>query len=600
MIISLDRWVSPRIRQLIEDRYYAQVTRQASFELLSRDPEFLRRPGAHVGLFADHGIVHVRDVATRILSVLETIHTAHLIPARPVDRYTNMCGFGVLLAYFHDIGMIDFSAAGRAIHPEFAAQAVFDPANEDLIELIWRENAANLSWRLTELAAQGVFKQTPKTVLREMLAVSMAHSKTKVPIAMLNEPRALRAALLEAISTDLQTLWRQHMKVQTSVPLQLVRTISADALGPEEDRPGADPVPNPPPSAARDAWQFHAARFYGDFQRDAFAWLTTTDGPLHDLAQDAIDTVRALRCADALRQRGTVLRTSAGYEIYVNGQTANAVFSLRLGADRLYLLELPGPISAGEANMASSELDPCGDLRVTFHRGAFADHDANRYAAQSAALIVLDLAADTLDSLLRTPDDKSALRRAEDLAIMVEEVGDNLEFAEMVRAEVAAFNTAAAARIQVAPSLIDATEGERKLYLSAQPVPWDRATRLDLLARMGATGHAVDGIDPALAFEHVRLAQLERNDVLIEAGTAAAFVYIPLGVGLRILPLGGYDTLLVPPWMPLGTTGVIRGAVRNASVVAEQPLQLLIIPRSTYLKHWHRTLSPDELRQTLS
>ena len=183
---------------------------------------------------------------------------------------------------------------------------------------------------------------------------------------------------------------------------------------------------------------------------------------------------------------------------------------------------------------------------------------------------------------------------------MVEEVGDNLDFADMVRSEVAAFNPAVAAKIQVAPSLIAATEGERALYLSAQPVPWDAEERLHLLAQMGATGHAVDGIDPTLAFEHVRLAQLERNDVLIEAGTAAAFVYIPLDVGLRILPLGGYDTLLVPPWMPLGTTGVIRGAVRNASVVAEQPVRLLIVPKSAYLKHWHRTLTPDELRQALA
>ena len=165
------------------------------------------------------------------------------------------------------------------------------------------------------------------------------------------------------------------------------------------------------PSAANDSWQFHADRFYHDFQRDAFAWLGATGGPLHDLVQDVIDTVRALRCADALRQRGTVLRTSAGYEIYVNGQSANAVFSLRLGSDRLYLLEMPGPISAGEANMASSELDPCGDLRVTFHRGAFANREANRYAARSAALIVLDLAADTIDSLLREPDDDSVLHR---------------------------------------------------------------------------------------------------------------------------------------------------------------------------------------------
>ena len=203
MTTSLDRWVSPRIRQLIEDRYYAQVTRQASFEQLSRDPEFIRHPDNHVGLFSDHGVVHVRDVATRILSVLETIHSAQLIPARPGDRFTSMCGFGVLLAYFHDIGMIDFSAAGRAVHPEFAAQAVFDPANDDIVDLIWQENAANLSWRLTSLASQGLFDQTPKTVLREMLAVSMAHSKTKVPVAMLNDRARLRAALQGAVSTDL-------------------------------------------------------------------------------------------------------------------------------------------------------------------------------------------------------------------------------------------------------------------------------------------------------------------------------------------------------------------------------------------------------------
>ena len=43
--------------------------------------------------------------------------------------------------------------------------------------------------------------------------------------------------------------------------------------------------------------------------------------------------------------------------------------------------------------------------------------------------------------------------------------------------------------------------------------------------------------------------------------------------------------------MPLGVTGVIRGDIRNAHVMAECPVDVLIIPRSIYLKRWHATHS---------
>jgi carbonic anhydrase len=39
--------------------------------------------------------------------------------------------------------------------------------------------------------------------------------------------------------------------------------------------------------------------------------------------------------------------------------------------------------------------------------------------------------------------------------------------------------------------------------------------------------------------------------------------------------------------MPLGVTGVIRGAGRNATIRAEQTVQLIMIPKMIYLKYWH-------------
>jgi hypothetical protein len=63
------------------------------------------------------------------------------------------------------------------------------------------------------------------------------------------------------------------------------------------------------------------------------------------------------------------------------------------------------------------------------------------------------------------------------------------------------------------------------------------------------------------------------------------------------VPLGGYQPFFVQAWMPLGVTGVIRGAVRNATIVATQELTLLMIPKDVYLKRWHHTYSPQEFAQ---
>jgi hypothetical protein len=55
-------------------------------------------------------------VAQQVLQVLDIAHGLFL-PAREPDRVQFMRGYGVLLAYLHDLGMSGFSHFGRATHP---------------------------------------------------------------------------------------------------------------------------------------------------------------------------------------------------------------------------------------------------------------------------------------------------------------------------------------------------------------------------------------------------------------------------------------------------------------------------------------------------
>jgi hypothetical protein len=144
--IDLNHYLSEKIRTAVEQRYYARVNEQARLEIVSLDSEFLRDPRTHTALFSDHGLVHVRDVACQMVRVLETVHGV-LIAARSSHRLAFMQGYGVIMAYLHDIGMVDFSEFGRAMHPEYASQHVFKVEFDPLLEAIWQENWGNVAWR---------------------------------------------------------------------------------------------------------------------------------------------------------------------------------------------------------------------------------------------------------------------------------------------------------------------------------------------------------------------------------------------------------------------------------------------------------------------
>lgn len=563
----LEPWVSPDLRAALEARYYARINEQACLENLAADPTFLARLNGHTGLFADHGVVHMRNVATNTRHVLAHV-TGLLLPPRDPARLARMQGLGVLLALWHDVGMVDFSEFGRRMHPEFGAQALFDPANDALLERHWRENSGNLAWQLQAMAEQGLFKVEPQVVLRELLALAVGHSKSQVPVEVLNDPARLRARLLTVVLAELGAQYR------------------ADWFASWTELP-------------RNA---HAARFYGDPAAQAFAWLTDPHPALCALVEDATDTVRALRVADALRQRGTVLATSGQYEIYADHQSGNAVFALRYGDDHLFLLEVPGPIAAGEANIAASELDAGCDLRLTFHRGFFEREGATAAAVQHAALVAHDIARDVIESMVRPAAAPGwpGQKRAEEMRVLLEETSDNPRFARDVQAALLVQAPWLAERVLVEPSLQAVSAGERERYLAARPVMWSETFRREFLARIQRAGHLTERIDLTRAFARARLATLEAGETLVDAGAPSSFVYVPLDPGLKVVRQGGYDPFSVQPWMPLGVTGVVRGAPRNATLVAESRVRLVMIPKAEYLAHWHATYDPERFRAVLA
>ncbi|HRW11278.1 MAG TPA: hypothetical protein P5121_39535, partial [Caldilineaceae bacterium] len=521
------------------------------------------------------------------------------------ERLHFMGGYGVMVAYLHDIGMRDFSPFGRTMHPEAAAQLVFLPEFDELVEMIWEMNCSNVAWRLLQMDCQNYLPQPPRLVLRELLALAACHSKSKVPVAQLNDPMQLRRTMQQSVGTDLhylyhqqsvdKLLWQQRAAQQIGDSHQVAVITQKLRAAQQSRQVYLDQQSN------ADGIHRELARFYQDFAHDSFLWLITAEPVVQDLVLDVVDTLRCLRAADALRQRGTVLKTSAAHEIMVDHQSANAVYALRSHNDtKLFFIEAQDPISAGEANLAGSELDRDGNLRIAFQRGMFASEEAVCWAAHCGARIINDIQADVIESFQRTGLDARQLgapqKSEAEIEILVEGVDDNPQFAGLICQELARLNPAIATRSRPLPSLQNVDPVELTRYLNGKVVDWSAEERCHLLQQVfGKNDEQVQQMELTQAFLDTRIITLQTGETLIEAGSRAGFVFIPLGEGLQVSPLGGYTAVRNPAYVSIGNTGVIRGALRNATVTAEAPVDVLVIPKQVYLDHWYRTYPPDAI-----
>jgi hypothetical protein len=564
---AIDRHLAAELRSVLEERFWRPMVEGSTLEALRDDHALGLGTEGHPALFADHGIVHVRDVAAGVVDLAATVDGI-LLPRRPADRREFMVSLAVIIAYVHDVGMYDPTPTGRRIHALYGAHFPFSGDMDDVLDRLG-DDSGPVVRRIAQIDADAPFGVAGDVVLRELISLAVAHSKSAVPAALLADVTALKRLMRHIVLADLD----QHR--------------DAEAL----------PAPDDPLTTALGA----NARWYGDPLRDAYAWLDSPEPAQRALADDAIDAVRLVRAADALRQRGTTLRTSAGYEIFIDADTGSAVFALRTaGNDHLFLLRAASPVNAGEANLRRAFVTPHGNLRMAFHRGRFSSAEASAAACRATASAVADVGADVLGAFsFRRPSPDLDQPRCDGATMRVEleRPADEPAFADQV---VAALAPSLAPRVAVGADLESAAPAERARYLLGRMVPADGDEASRILLALGDRGLKVTAIDRGRAFEDVRRVSLGAGEVLVEAGTSPAFVYLAVGPGLQAQPLGGYAHDDVPAWYPIGVTGVVRRAERNSTVVAVGPVEVLMIPGELFVREWFHPYDEQELAGLLA
>ena len=333
--VELDAYLPRDVRTYLEERFWRPIEAQATLEVLRDDPEFLADPGRHPAIFADHGVVHVRDVAIGLTRLLDTINGVLVPRKRPgAAKFVQATWRRACLSPRHRHGRHD--PVRTAVHALFAAHAAFGQDVNPLVEHLLATGPVGT--RLAEIADRAPFATPLEIVIREMLSMSVAHSKSAVPPAVLDDRRALRRLMQRVVSP------------------------TSPAFAPPATPDGGRQVAG----AGR-----REHRAYDD-PAQSFAWLSAEGGPHAELADDVVDALRVLRAADVLRQRGTVLRTSGGFELSIDAGTARAVCTLRPAAgDAAYVISYDDPRCAGEANISAAFVTPQGHLRIAFHRGGF-------------------------------------------------------------------------------------------------------------------------------------------------------------------------------------------------------------------------------------
>jgi hypothetical protein len=560
---GIDELLPARVRETLEERYWRPIQEAAVLERFADDSAFIADPVNHIALFSDHGVVHVRDVAAGVHSLAATVNGV-LLPGRPPERQAFLAGYGVLAAYIHDIGMHDQTRVGRRLHPVYAAHVAYDSGLDDVVaELLGSDGP--VVRRLRAVQVEAPFICPLDVVLRELLALSMAHSKSAVPAPLLDDPPRLRRLAQCAVLTDFDT----H-RARGSLP-------------------GADEDPELTANTS----------CYVDPLDTSFAWLVSEAPAQRSLVDDVVDALRVLRAADALRQRGTSLKTTAGYEIFIDAGSGEAVFALRAADNsKVYLLKGDSPKSAGEANLRVATVTQKGNLRFVFHRGAYLGPEANRYAVESTAHVLADIVDDVVWSFSsgRVPQDLDAPAVSSDeIQIQLERPGDNPAFAEEVAGLLAIASPELAARIVTVADLEGVPKAERERYHRGVAVDPRSGEARHVLEQLGRHGAKVEGIDIDAAFVDVRRVRVSAGEVVSTIGAAPRFVYVATGPGLQVQPGGGYAAASVTAWVPVGTTGVIRRAERNAEITVDRDVDVLMIPAECYVREWFRPYTAEEI-----
>ncbi|MCL5261516.1 MAG: hypothetical protein M1561_07615 [Gammaproteobacteria bacterium] len=552
-----------QISDTINQQYYAKIPQGSSFRAMIHSKNFLTTSDTNIALYSDHGFIHATDVAEQTPVILKTINGV-LIPKRTNKNLEFMQNCGIVLGLIHDIGMSDVSKFGREMHGEFVAQEVFSKNFQPIFKAMWEKNIGNIPWLLLSMYHRGEIQVAPEIVFREILSLAVCHRKVLVPVELLNNPKKLQQRMRFFIAHSLP--YQYQLKTSKSKNIKI--------------------------SWQNTQLQKQLKKFYRDFNTESFAWLLSTNKKTKELVIDIIDTLRALRCSDALRQRGTTLKTSAQFQVFVDQFTAKAIFALASGSRKMYFLELNDPISSAESNIANICLCKEGNLRFEFHRGFFHTKDATLRGVANLTKVVAQLDYDVFDTFVRnaSPDFLPKARPK----ILLENTDDNPDFVKKLQKKLISIKPSLRNYIEIVPSLKNIPQLEYEKYINSENIDWSNSVKKAFLKKVSAHGSKLKAIDIKRAFKHARIVKINATDTLFEAKSFSGIAYFPFSSGLIGYPIGSYSPFNVAAFTPLGSTGIIRGDVRNATIMAKKPVKLLAIPKEDYLQYWHSTYSKKE------
>lgn len=415
-------------QDIIDKNYYKKIEESLVFEKIIHDPKFLESPFDHIALYTDHGMVHVKNTTKLLLELIPKVNGI-LMPKRDADRLNFLKGCGSLLGYIHDIGMIKLI---RGIHAEFVVHEVFSSRFDQIIDLIWQKNVAGVPWKILTLIREQGLSLEPKIFLREVLALAYCHSKSAVSMDEINDRVKLRNNMHYCLTHTLDEIFIQKEinKLKQHIAQKTMEKNSAQQLIHELKMAEAEYAKLQNKAELHHREQ-ELSRYYKNhkkFSEEAYSWLTMTSKEMAEFTEDIVDTLRLLRCADALRQRGTDLKTSGGYQIFINQHTANAVYALKSVDGVLFLLEGDHALNASEANLASVTLTRDGDFIFSFYHGAFLTTDATQRAIQNLVILINDIKADVIDSFYRQENGKTYDKKNREIFILLETTEDNPSF----------------------------------------------------------------------------------------------------------------------------------------------------------------------------
>lgn len=601
---SIHNVMPQHILDKINARYYGVIPKLVDFEHIIKNPEiFSSAIRKNTAFYSDHGFNHAVNVASQVPIILNAISGIH-IPKRDKKRHDFICNYGILLGCIHDIGMSDVSIFGREMHGEFVAQEMFAPNFKSIFNAMWDENVGNIPWTLLFMRNEGIIQEPPELVFRELLSLSCCHRKLLVPVKILNDPAYLRKQMQYFVGNNLhyQYYGKEIEAAEHTLNQAKKKAVSEHEIEKHVHQLKMAQKNLQEISSDEDAnKKLHAqlAQYYENFANDSFKWLLNENIKAQKFICDIIDTLRVLRCADALRQRGTDLKTSAEYQIFVSQFTANAIFALTSKKRKMYFLELSDKISCGEANVASLVFTKEGDLRFEFHRGFFHSKTAIDHALSSLIQIIAQLDYDICDTFIRPKADVENFTPLKRPKLLLETTDDNPNFTNDLATGLIAIKPNLKDTIEIVPSLHNISYDEYQYYINGKKVDWTVNKVKAFLKRIAKFGYKIAHIDVHKAFANTRIIEIKAGYTLFEAKTSSGFVYFPLNNGLEGLPTRSYSLFTVAPFTPLGSTGVVRGDIRNATIVAKNRVKLLAIPKDDYLSYWHATYTAEEFGELI-